>query len=150
MTTYTITNNDKEALEDFFSKESYENIDTQGYYTLAAEDDDEFIAGVIQFYIGEDAKDDVIADITYLYVDTEFRNQGVGTVLLAEFKNIISSAGITLATAQVPESAGDEIRDLLTQEGFEENRLSAKDYLFELKLPEGTLGDKALLSELDS
>ena len=43
---------------------------------MAVADDEDFIAGVIQFYIGENARDEVTAEITYLFVDSEFGNQG--------------------------------------------------------------------------
>ena len=118
MSTYTITGNDKEAFENFFSPESYNNIGRDGYYTLAETDDEDFVAGVLQFFVGEDLREGVTANLTYIFVDEDFRGQGIGTLLINEFKGVLADSKIKWATAELYKDLGEELPKLLEEEGF--------------------------------
>lgn len=135
MNTYEITEQEKEALDTFFTKETLDNIGMNGFYTMAAADDEDFIAGVMQFYIGENAVDEVTAEITYLYVDPEFREQGAASVLFADFKDCIQSADIFDVTCELDHSKHKDLALFLENEGFKGHELSRDKSLYELKIP---------------
>ncbi len=118
MNTLTITRKDREAFEIFFSPESYNSIGKEGYYTIAATDDEDFIAGVLQFYVGEDIREGITAGITYIFVDEDFRGEGIGTHLINEFKGIVADSDIEWATAELYKDTGKELSKLLEEEGF--------------------------------
>ena len=118
MSIFTITNKDKDDYEIFFSPDSYEDIGKKGYFTMAATDDEAFVAGVIQFFVGEDIRKGVTASITYLYVDEEFRNEGIGTLLISRLKDVLYSSGITQVTAEIFGKTSDGLKPFLEKEGF--------------------------------
>ena len=118
MSIFTITGKDKEDFKVFFSQDTYECIGKNGYYTMAATDDEDFVAGVLQFYVGEDYTEGITAKITYLYVDEDFRREGIATSLISAFQNTISQSGIELATVEVFENAGEELSNIFEEAGF--------------------------------
>ena len=118
MNVFTITAKDKEDFKVFFSQDTYEYIGKSGYFTMAATDDEDFVAGVLQFYIGEDFTEGITAKITYLLVDEEFRGNGIGTLLINAFKDTISESKIEIATVEIFEDAGQELIKLFEESGF--------------------------------
>ena len=118
MDVFTITVSDKESFRTFFSQDSYENIGRAGYFTMAAIDDEDFVAGVLQFYVTEDFRDGITAKVTYLHVDEDFRNQGVATALLEAFKDVAAESGISKVTAEVFTDIDNEFKSILEEEGF--------------------------------
>lgn len=115
---YTITESDKADFEIFFTADIYENIGKNGYYTMASCDDEGFVAGVLQFYVYETEDNRITSSITYLYVDEEFRDAGVGTLLLQELKDILAESEISEVTCEVFSEGSEELISLLEDEGF--------------------------------
>ena len=119
MALYTITENDKADLDVFFTKEAYKNIGKDGYNTIVATDDEDYIAGAAQFYIGEDGLNGgIIAEITHLFVDKDFRENGFGSLLLSECRDVIEASDITKIIADIPQEDEKELTPLFENEGF--------------------------------
>ena len=118
MSVFTITGRDKEDFKEFFSQDSFECIGQKGYYTIGATEDEDFVAGVLQFFIDEDYIEGFTAKITYLFVGEEFRGQGIGTILVNEFKDVVSNSNIDIMTVEVFENASEELRKIFEDNGF--------------------------------
>ncbi len=102
MTVFTITRQEANALQDFFPEDVLENIGKDNYHTLGALDDEEFVAGVLQFFVDFDETKGTFSRICYLYVPEEFQNESIATVLLWEYENILSESGVR-----------DELKDMV-------------------------------------
>ncbi len=94
MAIFTVTKQDALTFKSFFPKDIYKNIGKNDYYTLASLDDEDFIAGVLQFFVGYDAGRGTYSKICYLYVPEEFSDSDTTSLLLYEYENILSGGGI--------------------------------------------------------
>lgn len=95
MSVFTVTKNEAEAFKDFFPEDIYSNIGKENYYTLGAFDDEEFVAGVLQFFVGFDENKGTYARICYLYVPEEFTDADIAFLLMDEYKNVAFESGIS-------------------------------------------------------
>ena len=95
MEVFTVTSKEAEALRNFFSEEALNNIDKDGYYTLGVYDDEYFIAGVLQFFIGSSQMSGSYGLINYIYVQEDFMDLDAAEVLVDEFYRILSSCNVT-------------------------------------------------------
>ena len=118
MSIFTITGKDKEDFKVFFSQDAYECIGKNGYYTMASTDDEDFVAGVLQFYVGEDYTEGITAKVTYLFVEEDFRGNGIATSLIGAFKDTLSESGIDLATVEIFENATEDLTGIFEESGF--------------------------------
>ena len=94
MAVFTVTKREAQAFKDYFPGEIYRNIDKSDYYTLASLDDEDFVAGVLQFYVGFDEDKGTFSRICYLYVPEEFSDSDTAALLLWEYGNILADSGI--------------------------------------------------------
>lgn len=117
----------------FFTSDIYENIGKNGYFTIAVSDDEDFVAGVLQFYVSESEDKKVTSSITYIFVDEEFRNNGAGTNLIWKLKDILSESGIPEVTAEVYSEGTQNLISLLEKEGF----VFDSEVIYEAEVPEG-------------
>ena len=95
MSVFTVTKNEAEAFKDFFPEDIYNNIGKENYYTLGAFDDEEFVAGVLQFFVGFDENKGTYSRICYLYVPEEFTDGDIAFLLMDEYKNVAFESGIS-------------------------------------------------------
>jgi|GEM_PF-6792121 len=95
MSVFTVTKNEAEAFKDFFPEDIYSNIEKENYYTLGAFDDEEFVAGVLQFFVGFDENKGTYSRICYLYVPEEFTDGEIAFLLMDEYKNVALESGIS-------------------------------------------------------
>ena len=83
MSVYVITKESAPALSDFCPESVISDIDKPGVSTLGYFDEDEFLAGILQFCVDNSVKmGKITALITYLFVDETFREDHVATLLL--------------------------------------------------------------------
>ena len=94
MAVFTVTKREAQAFKDYFPREIYKNIDKSDYYTLASLDDEDFIAGVLQFFVGFDENRGTFSRICYLYVPEDFSDSDAAALLLWEYENILADSGI--------------------------------------------------------
>ncbi len=92
MSVFTVTKSEAEAFKDFFPEDIYNNIGKENYYTLGAFDDEEFVAGVLQFFVGFDENKGTYSRVCYLYVPEEFADADIAFLLstissLSRYKN---------------------------------------------------------------
>ncbi|MBP3784376.1 MAG: hypothetical protein J6I68_14115 [Butyrivibrio sp.] len=95
MSVFTVTKNEAEAFKDFFPEDIYSNIGKENYYTLGAFDDEEFVAGVLQFFVGFDENKGTYSKVCYLYVQEDFVDSFIAASLLAEYESIAAESGIS-------------------------------------------------------
>lgn len=94
MAVFTVTKREAQAFKDYFPGEIYRNIDKSDYYTLASLDDEDFVAGVLQFFVGFDENKGTFSRICYLFVPEEFSDSDAAALLLWEYGNILADSGI--------------------------------------------------------
>ena len=102
MSVFTVTKNEAEAFKDFFPEDIYSNIGKENYYTLGAFDDEEFVAGVLQFFVGFDENKGTYSRVFYLYVPEEFVDSDIAFLLLEEYKNVVLESGISEDLVELP------------------------------------------------
>ncbi len=102
MSVFTVTKNEAEAFKAFFPEDIYSNIGKENYYTLGAFDDEEFIAGVLQFFVGFDENKGTYSRVFYLYVPWEFADSDIAFLLLEEYKNVALESGISEDLVELP------------------------------------------------
>ena len=95
MSVFTVTKSEAEAFKDFFPEDIYNNIGKENYYTLGAFDDEEFVAGVLQFFVGFDENKGTYSRVCYLYVPEEFADADIAFLLMEEYKNVVFESGIS-------------------------------------------------------
>ena len=103
MSVFTITKSDVEAFKDFFPEDILNNIGKDNYYTLGAFDDEEFVAGVLQFFVGFDETIGTYSKICYLYVPEEFADSDIAFLLLDEYQNVADNSGISEELMEIPD-----------------------------------------------
>ncbi len=118
MQVFTVTKNEAEVLEDFFSPESRKNIGEEGFYTIGALDDDGFVAGVLQFFLDFARDEGFWARLDYIFVPEDFRESGVGAALMDEFYSIIRSGRVDRGYLELPKDRDDELGGFFTRFGF--------------------------------
>ena len=94
MAVFTVTKREAQAFKSYFPKDIYRNIDKSDYYTLASLDDEDFVAGVLQFFVGFDENKGTFSRICYLFVPEEFSDSDAAALLLWEYENILADSGI--------------------------------------------------------
>jgi len=94
MAVFTVTKREAQAFKSYFPKDIYRNIDKSDYYTLASLDDEDFVAGVLQFFVGFDENKGTFSRICYLFVPEEFSDSDTAALLLWEYENILADSGI--------------------------------------------------------
>jgi hypothetical protein len=95
MSVFTVTKSEAEAFKDFFPEDIYNNIGKENFYTLGAFDDEEFVAGVLQFFVGFDENKGTYSRVCYLYVPEEFADADIAFLLMDEYKNVVFESGIS-------------------------------------------------------
>jgi GNAT superfamily N-acetyltransferase len=118
MTIFSITLEEAQALSEFFSPESFKNIGTDGYCTLGALDDEDFVCGVLQFFIDQDEEGDFVAKPEYIFVPEDFRGDGVGTALMYEYMNVLAESRIKKGLIELPRDKQDELEGFFMNFGF--------------------------------
>ncbi len=63
-----------------FSDEALGNIDSDGYYILGVYDDEYFVAGVLQFYVGYSQSSGSYGLINYIFINEDFSFRDIDAV----------------------------------------------------------------------
>ncbi len=118
MTVFSITLEEAEALSEFFSPESFKNIGAEGYFTLGALDDEDFVCGVAQFFVDQDEEGDFVGKLEYIFVPEEFRGDGAGSVLMYEYNNVLVGSRIRKGLIELPRDKQEELEGFFMSFGF--------------------------------
>lgn len=94
MKVFSITAKETEAIKSFFTDETLENIEKDGYYTLGVYDEDYFVAGVLQFFIGSSQTYGSYGLINHIYIQEDFKDSEAIDFLIDEFDSILSSCNV--------------------------------------------------------
>ncbi len=91
-----------------------------GIGILKAVGEELFAAGALIWREEENAlEEDLICSIQWFYIDGEFREQGLGSSLLAEFVYYTEQMEASAGLVELPaESAGEEVKDFFSSRGF--------------------------------
>lgn len=103
---YTLDKNDLETLRGIVPDYVVDRADVKGYFTLGAVkkgNEDEGILGVAQFYVNITPKGECFAEIIYVFVEEEYRRQGMGTKLVERISRVLKKSSINTATFIIPE-----------------------------------------------
>ena len=122
MAIYQITNEFAPSIKSYCPQSVLSNVGQEGFTTLAYFDEDEFLAGVLQFSIDHSkTSDDICAVITYLYVQETFRRHQIATLLIGQLVDIARSADISLLEVDLisGQKPMDELKDFFLASGFE-------------------------------
>ena len=83
-----------------------ESLKQPGHYALAAlgsDDEGDFLLGTLAFYLGDSAEDEYYVSMIYIYVDEEYRENGVGTSLINEVHRVMSEEEVAESCVLIPE-----------------------------------------------
>ena len=119
METFTVTEQIAEALENFFSKESFRNIGKDGFFTIGVCDDEGFVAGVLQFYVDFSQESECYALVDYMYIQDEFKDTEAAQFLVDEYDDILSASGVNDRFLYVPADDKNGEKDLYRSLGFD-------------------------------
>lgn len=124
MAIYQITKEFAPSIKSYCPQSVLSNVGIEGFTTLAYFDEDEFLAGILQFSI-DDSKtgSDICAIITYLYVQENFRRCQIATLLLDQLFDVARSAGISLIEVDLisGQKSMEELKDFFLSYNFEFN-----------------------------
>ncbi len=104
----TITQNEAPLIQNYCPKDILENISLSNYFTIGYFDDENFLTGVIQFYIYAKNKKDHSAVINYIHVHEDVRNEGVGTYLLRSAFSILKDSSVSSCEVRLPAENTDK------------------------------------------
>ena len=94
MAIFTITQKEAEVLQGFFPEDILDNIGKENVHTLGVLDDEEFISGVLQFFVGFDKNIGTYSRIYYLYVPEDFVGEDTTASLLWEYESILKESDV--------------------------------------------------------
>lgn len=103
-----ITETTVKAYEHMIAPEQLYPLDRPGHYCLGAvaeKDGKETAAGILVFDISEGSVGEesaIAAQIQWLYVEEDFRNQGIGNELMTELYRILNQAEIFPVLCDIP------------------------------------------------
>ena len=119
METFTVSLKEAQALSNFFSEKSMQNIEKEGFYTIGAFDDEGFVTGVLQFYVDFSQEHGCFGLLSHMYIQDEFKDTETAKTLIEEFESIMSSSGIGDRLIHLPADASKESFDFYNSLGFE-------------------------------
>ncbi|MBR1670397.1 MAG: hypothetical protein IJ695_06820 [Butyrivibrio sp.] len=95
MAIYNITGEAASQLGSHCPDNVISNAGRPGYFTLVSSDDEGFLTGVLQFYIGHSlVRSEIAAVITHIFVQDVFRNHIIGSNLIDELVDIAQKSEI--------------------------------------------------------
>ena len=122
MAIYQITKEFAPSIKSYCPQSVLSNVGMEGFTTLAYFDEDEFLAGILQFSIGDSKTgNDICAIITYLYVQETFRRCQIATLLLDQLVDVARSAGISLIEVDLinGQKSMEELKDFFLSYNFD-------------------------------
>ena len=113
-----------------FDRTKEKSVIERGNYSLGALNEDDVLEGVLDFYIGVMIDRVCYARIQHLFVEPEFRREGVGVTLLEEMHRILERSGIKEVQVFVPEENDEtfEIREFFRHRGYTFNGETVREY----------------------
>ncbi len=118
MNVFSIGLTEAQELESMFDRESFDNIEKEGFYTLGVLDEEDFVAGVLQFSVHHGTDSKISAQIEYIFVPEDFRGSGAGTALVNEYISILKASGITEGYIELSKDLEDELSGFFSSFGF--------------------------------
>ncbi len=122
MAIYQITKEFAPSIKSYCPQSVLSNVGIEGFTTLAYFDEDEFLAGILQFSIVDSKTGSgICAVITYLYVQETFRRCRIATLLLDQLVDVARSAGISLIEVDLinGQKSMEELKDFFLSYNFE-------------------------------
>ena len=122
MAIYQITKEFAPSIKSYCPQSVLSNVGMEGFTTLAYFDEDEFLAGILQFSIVDSKTGSgICAVITYLYVQETFRRCRIATLLLDQLVDVARSAGISLIEVDLinGQKPMEELKDFFLAYNFE-------------------------------
>ena len=129
MDIYTLDMTDIKPMERYIPEVIINNVSEDGYYTLGAvcyPDGKAHIFGMAQFYVDSMAGGDCYGELTYVYVEEEYRRQSVGIRLTGKADSLLASEDVDVLMARISakedvlsgEPDADEVSAFLKACGF--------------------------------
>ena len=109
---YTLDQEDLSLLRDEIPDYVINRSSEPGFFTLGAvgkADDEDGIIGVAQFYINITEEGECFSELIYVYVNEEYRRNGIGTKLLERVSRILKKSDIKTSTFIVPDPLDDRL-----------------------------------------
>jgi GNAT superfamily N-acetyltransferase len=91
---FTLAKSDIGMFADEIPQYVLENCDKKGTFLLGAADGDSNLLGFTQFFVGVLESGEIIADIVYVFVNEDYRQQGVASKMLNKVHNILKKSNV--------------------------------------------------------
>ncbi len=109
---YTLDREDLVALEGEVPEYVISRAHDPGYFTLGAvtsKDDDDIVVGIAQFFINITPDGECFSEMIYVYVDKEYRRQGIGTKMVERVSRILKKSSVRTSTFILPDTLDDRL-----------------------------------------
>ncbi len=108
---YTLEKENLDIFEGIIPSEITNNVPEPGYFTIGAVskvDGEDVLMGLSQFYIDITSEGECFADLMYVYVLDDYREQGIGLKLVEKVNSILKKSDVKSCFTRISKSVKDE------------------------------------------
>ena len=131
---FRLTKENLNLAKDYLPEEILNRFGEPGVFALGALDDFEECVGVLVFYIGVMVDKLCYARVLHIFVDGDYRREGIGSSLVAEMHTILEMSGIKEVQVLIPETGEEafDTKDFFHSTGYTFNGETVMEYRGEL------------------